>query len=206
MSALTIETGRRRPGTQPDAPVLVLLHGYGSHDGDLLPLVDRPDLELLAPRAPLPAGPGFAWAPITVPGAPDPAPVHEATTALLAWLDAHVAPGRRTALLGFSQGGLMVTQLLRARPGAFVAGVVLSGFVLPGEQPGDAVLAADPPPVLFARGDADPVIAPDATARTQTWLAAHTRLDARVYPGMGHTVGAAERDDVEEFLARELPA
>ncbi|MCG2797564.1 MAG: dienelactone hydrolase family protein [Cellulomonas sp.] len=206
MSGLAIEVGRRREGARPDAPVLVLMHGYGSHEGDLLPLIDRPDLELLAPRAPLRAGPGFAWAPITVPGDPDPAPVHEATTALLTWLDAHIEPGRRIGLLGFSQGGLMVTQLLRARPGAFAAGVVLSGFLLPGDQPGDPVLAADPPPVLFARGDADTVIAPDASARTQTWLAAHTRLDARVYPGMGHTVSAQERDDVEEFLARELPA
>lgn len=206
MSALTIEAGSRRPGAQPDAPVLVLLHGYGSHDGDLLPLVDRPDLELLAPRAPLPAGPGFAWAPLTVPGSPDPAPVHAATEALLTWLDEHVEPGRRIGLLGFSQGGLMVTQLLRARPGAFAAGVVLSGFALAGEQPGDLALAADPPPVLFARGDADTVIAPDASARIRTWLAAHTTLDERVYPGMGHTVGVQERTDVEEFLARELPA
>jgi phospholipase/carboxylesterase len=115
-----------------------------------------------------------------------------------------VAPGRRVVLLGFSQGGLMVTQLLRSRPGAFVAGLVLSGFSLAGEQAGDAALAADPPPVLFARGDADAVIAPEASERTSTWLATHSRLVERVYPGMPHTVGEAERADVHAFIEQVL--
>lgn len=204
MSVLTPVVTARRDSGLVDAPVLVLLHGYGSHERDLLPLIDLDGIDLLAPRAPLAAGPGFAWVPITVPGRPDPAPVQTATSALLAWLDAEVAPGRRVVLLGFSQGGLMVTQLLRAQPGRFVAGIVLSGFSLVGEQPGDAALAADPPPVLFARGDADAVIALDASERTSTWLAAHSRLVERVYPGMPHTVGAAERADVREFIEQVL--
>ena len=33
------------------------------------------------------------------------------------------------AAVGFSQGGLMATQLLRTRPGRVAATVVLSGFV-----------------------------------------------------------------------------
>jgi phospholipase/carboxylesterase len=202
-----ITVARRRPvAGAVDAPVLVLLHGYGSFEGDLLSLVDRPDLELFAPRAPLPAGPGFAWAPIVDVGRPDPVPVQAITAELLAFLDSQLGTGRRIALLGFSQGGLMVTQLLRARPGAFAAGVVLSGFTLAGEQPGDGELVADPPPVFYGRGDADQVVPADASARASTWLAAHTRLTERVYPGLAHSVSLAEQADLSAFLAEVLPA
>ena len=46
-----------------DRPLIVLLHGYGSHEGDLFAL--SPALPLTATiaslRAPRSAGPGFAW-------------------------------------------------------------------------------------------------------------------------------------------------
>ncbi|MEK8225152.1 hypothetical protein NKG05_01970 [Oerskovia sp. M15] len=60
---------------------------------------------------------------------------------MLAWLDANVEPGTVVVPVGFSQGGLMVTQLLRTAPERFAAGVVLSGFVLDGPLPGDEALA-----------------------------------------------------------------
>ncbi len=155
-----------------DAPVLVLLHGYGSHEGDLIGLADHlpGGLRLAAPRAPLAAGPGFAWAPLATPGLPDPAPVRAAADALLTWLDAAVPVATPVALLGFSQGGLLTTQLLRTRPERFAAGVVLCGFSLAGTEPGDAAVSDRRPPVLFAHGDADPVISAEATARTSAWL------------------------------------
>jgi phospholipase/carboxylesterase len=50
-----------------DRPLLVLLHGYGSHEGDLFSL--SPGLPLspviASLRAPLLAGPGNAWFPLT---------------------------------------------------------------------------------------------------------------------------------------------
>ncbi|MCW2841161.1 MAG: putative esterase [Aeromicrobium sp.] len=191
-----------RGGADAD-PLVLLLHGYGSNEQDLPGLMTYlPDgLTHASVRAPLTLGPGsYAWVPIAVPGRPDPEIVEQSTTALLAWFDAHVGADRPVVLLGFSQGGLMVSQLLRMRPDRFVAGIVLSGFVLDDTFPGDAVLAQRRVPVFFAHGDADPVIAPDATARASAWLAEHTDVTDRTYAGLAHAVSAEELDDLSAFL------
>lgn len=191
-----------RSGNDAD-PLVLLLHGYGSNEQDLPGLMTYlPDgLAAAAVRAPLTIGPGsYAWVPIAVPGRPDPAITEESTAALLEWFDEHVPADRTVIPLGFSQGGLMVSQLLRARPHRFVTGLVLSGFVLDTGAEGDADLAARRLPVFFGHGDADPVIAADATERASAWLAAHTDVTDRTYPGLAHAVSAEELDDVSAFL------
>ncbi len=191
-------------GAAAPAPLLLLLHGFGSDERDLPGLTAHlpAGLGWASLPGPFTAGPGRAWFPIATPGSPDPAPVHAATAAVLDWLDEAVPADRPVVPLGFSQGGLMVTQLLRARPARFAAGVVLSGFVLHDEQPHDDELAAVP--VFWGRGDADQVIAGDAVARTAAWLPAHTDATVRVYPGMPHSVSAAELGDVARFLTDVL--
>lgn len=190
-----------------DAPLLVLLHGYGSHEHDLVGLVPHlpRSLRSVAVRAPLTAGPGYAWVPIVDPGRPDPAATQDAAEAVLTWLDEHVPASTPVALLGFSQGGLMVTHLLRNRPERFFAGVVLSGFTADVKLPGDAALAETAPPVFFGRGDVDPVITPEAFARTSAWLPEHTTLTEVVYPGLAHGISQQELADVTRFLTGVLP-
>lgn len=198
-------------GAPAPAPLLLLLHGFGSDERDLPGLTAHLPAALgwaslpgPFPASPYPGAPGRAWFPITTPGSPDPEPVHAATAAILEWLDQTVPADRPVVPLGFSQGGLMVTQLLRARPERFAAGVVLSGFVLAGEQPHDDELADVP--VFYGRGDADGVIATDAVERTDAWLPAHTKATVRVYPGLPHSVSAAELADVATFLEAALTA
>lgn len=186
-----------------DQPLLLLLHGYGSHERDLAGLVPHLPVGLAAAaiRAPLTMGPGsYAWVPIDVPGRPDPAALEASTVAVLDWLDSHVGDDRAVSLLGFSQGGLMVTQLMRARPERFVSGLVLSGFVHDGVQPGDDALAQRRPPVFFGRGDADTIIAPDASRRASSWLPRHVETTEKVYPGLDHGISAEELRDVIDFL------
>lgn len=79
-------------------------------------------------------------------------------------------------------------------------GLVLSGFVLDAVAAGDDELTARHLPVFFGRGDADPVIAPDATQRASVWLAEHTDVTERTYRGLGHGISAEELDDVAQFL------
>lgn len=193
--------------TVQDAPLLLLMHGYGSHEHDLVGLVPHlPDaFRAVSVRAPLAAGSGYAWVPIVDPGRPDPAATQDAADAVLAWLDEHVPASTPVALLGFSQGGLMVTHLLRTRPERFFAGVVLSGFTADVDLPGDATLAEIAPPVFFGRGDVDPVITPEAFARTAAWLPGHTTLTDVLYPGLAHGISQQELVDVDAFLAGALP-
>ena len=194
--------GEVSAGWTPDAPVaLVLFHGYGANEQDLAPLgpVLAPALPWAALRAPLGVAPGgYAWFPPLAPGDRDPA---RATDAAWQWIDAHLAPDATVAAVGFSQGGLMATQLLRTRPGRVAATVVLSGFVHAGPQLADDQLAARRPAVFWGRGASDPVIPADAIERTRQWLTAHCTLTERVYPGLAHGIGNQEITDVRAFLS-----
>ena len=204
--AVRRETGE--PRVSPTQPVLLFLHGFGSHEGDLAGLASfLPDrFDWVSLRAPIGiSANGFAWFPITTPGRPDPASVVQAADAVLRWLDENVDEATPVVPIGFSQGGLMVTQLLRQAPARFTAGVVLSGFSLDTVLPGDADLASTRPPVFFGRGDADGVISAETTARISAWLPGHSTLTEKVYPGLAHSISADELADVSAFLAEAVP-
>lgn len=207
MTTLSADAAIWSGAPDADQPLLVLLHGYGSHEGDLQGLTPHlpTALATVSVRAPLPAGMGYAWVPIVDPGRPDPAATQDAADAVLAWLDDAVPASTPVALLGFSQGGLMVTHLLRSRPGRFFAGVVLSGFIADTVVAGDAALAELAPPVFFGRGDRDPVITDSAFARASEWLPRHTTTTEVVYPGLAHGITGEELADVAAFLRSHLP-
>jgi phospholipase/carboxylesterase len=186
-----------------DSAVLLLLHGYGSNEHDLTGLVPALGLDLpwASLRAPLDLGTGgAAWFTITTPGNPDAQPVAAATDAIWAWVDAHLASTTRVIPIGFSQGGLMASQLLRTRPERVLAPVILGGFVLGAAQTGDTDLATARPPVFWGRGAEDRVIGEPAITRTTAFLPQHTSLVERVYPGLAHGIDAAELADVRDFL------
>jgi len=190
------------------APAVALfLHGYGSNERDLVALA--PALPAGTPwaslRAPLQVAPGgFAWFRITQPGNPDPIAVEAATDAIWAWVDATLSPEARVVPIGFSQGGLMASQLLRTAPDRVLAPVILGGFVQAGEQPGDRQLRDMRPAVFSGRGSDDRVIADAAVARTDAWLPTHTTPTSRSYPGLGHGIDARELAEVRTFLAEQL--
>lgn len=192
-------------------PLLVLLHGVGSHEGDLFGLAPYlPSEPVIASlRAPLPYGPGFAWFPM--PGeAPDAerfAVARESAASVLAWLaslSSEDVGTRGVGLLGFSQGAAMTFELLRARPELFDYAVPLSGFVFPDPHPGDAALAQRRPPVFWGRGDADELFPPERLAFSREWIPEHTTLTERVYPGLGHGINEQELGDIAEFVRAQL--
>lgn len=101
---------------------------------------------------------------------------------------------------GFSQGAAIATQVLRQEPDRvdFVAN--LSGFVDPGVVDGDAALAQRKPPVFYARGSADQVVAPYLLEYTHQWLPQHADLTAPVYQGMGHSISSHTLRDLRAFI------
>jgi phospholipase/carboxylesterase len=194
--------------TRPEAeragtPLLVALHGVGSNERDLLGLAPAlpPAWTIASLQAPLEYGPGFSWYPLGTPGTPALEPVDAAVTGVLDWIDAVAVGHPRVGLLGFSQGGSMALQLLRARPSGFAFAVSLSGFVVPGVTDSrDEAVAAVRPRVFLGHGDLDPVIPSEATARTAVWAAANTDVTDRTYAGLPHAVSAAELADVAAFI------
>ncbi|RWZ64264.1 hypothetical protein ELQ92_05705 [Labedella populi] len=206
MSASQLHAERSREWTSAigsTSAVAVFLHGYGSNEYDLTGLASALGLTLpwVSLRAPVEiGGGGAAWFTITRPGDPDALPVEEATAAIWAWVDENIPSAVKIVPIGFSQGGLMASQLLRTRPDRVVAPVVLGGFVLGAPQPADGVLESDRPAAFWGRGAEDRVITTAAVERTATFLPQHSSLVARVYPGLAHGISSEELADVRDFL------
>ena len=187
-------------------PLLVLLHGYASHEGDLFSM--SPALPLgpviASLRAPIKENGGWAWFSRldNVPGDPKPENVDAAASAIIEWLDSvqHTSVG----LLGFSQGAVMALQLLRHAPGRFAATVALSGFVAGRGHPGDAELATARPRVFWGRGTLDNVIPAEAVQRTELWLPDHSTATIRIYEDLGHSISTAELSEFSAFLREHL--
>ncbi|MBS1673923.1 MAG: dienelactone hydrolase family protein [Actinobacteria bacterium] len=188
-----------------DAPLLVLLHGYGSDENDLFSLVPflPESVTVAALPAPLAAPwpmPGRSWYPIEELERRDAGSVTDAADAVLRWLDAEARDTPSIVLLGFSQGASVALQTLRRDP-ARVAGVVnLSGYAAPGDLPLDDELRERHTPVFWGRGTRDDVIPDALVAHTAAWLPEHSELVGRVYPGLTHSVSEEELGDVRRFL------
>jgi phospholipase/carboxylesterase len=158
-----------RPAAGEPEGLLILHHGRGTDDLDLLPLADVLDptrrLHVVTPRAPLtmPGSPGYHWYLVPRVGFPDPETFHAAYASLAAlhdmvWERTGIAPAR-TVLGGFSMGTAMSYAVGlggdRPAPGGILA---LSGFVpkVDGWEPDLAGRAGLP--VFIAHGRRDQVI------------------------------------------------
>ncbi|MEW2504070.1 MULTISPECIES: dienelactone hydrolase family protein [unclassified Amycolatopsis] len=196
-----VESARR------SRPLLVMLHGWSydeTHLHRLITPVLPAEVVVASVRARIPEAGGYAWFPSQGNPIGDPRPrvANAAALDVLAWLETVDAPS--IGLLGFSQGGAMVHQLMRHAPARFAYGVNLAGFVVRDEQPGDELLSATRPPVLWGRGREDGVIPAAALARTQRWLAGHATVESHVYPGLGHDVRGREIEDVAAFVGEQI--
>lgn len=190
-------------------PLLVLLHGYGSHEQDLFGLAPHlpEQFVVVAVRAPLPPPfptPGWSWYPIEGLQGRDAGAVTRAAERFVEWVDAEAGSAASVGLLGFSQGGVIALQSLRLRPRGFAFAVNLAGYADAAPLPGDAELAEVRPPVFWGRGARDEVIPADRIAHTVEWLPAHADLSGRVYEGLTHSVSQDELDDVAAFLRLRL--
>ena len=137
MSSLQIA---ERPSEHQPEGLLVLHHGRGTSEMDLLPLADMLDpdrrLHVAAPRAPLqlPGSPGYHWYLVPRVGYPDPNTFWAAREALAElhdelWAQTGLGP-EQTVLGGFSMGTVMSYALGlsadRPAPGGIMA---FSGFI-----------------------------------------------------------------------------
>jgi phospholipase/carboxylesterase len=190
-------------------PLLVLLHGYGSHEGDLFQLAPYLPLDAVvaAPRAPFPhpMGVGWSWFDLgnLASGSLDAAPVNAAAMDLATWLDTVSVGAPSVDIIGFSQGGIVGLQYLRLRPSASVRLVLLASMRANGDEPGDAELERLRPRVFWGRGTMDTMIPASGIDLTQSWLPSHSTLTTRIYEGLGHGVSDAMLADITAFLRDE---
>lgn len=128
-----------RPAAGEPEGLLILHHGRGTDERDLLGLADvlDPDgrLRVVTPRAPLqlPGSPGYHWYVVERVGHPDRATFHPARAALAELHDELWSAGLgpdRTVLGGFSMGTVMSYAMALGEERPHVAGILaFSGFV-----------------------------------------------------------------------------
>jgi phospholipase/carboxylesterase len=217
-AAIDLLTHRVRASAAAPAGALVLLHGRGTNEHDLLPLADAldPERRLVAvtPRAPLafPGQPGAHWYVVRRVGFPDEETFASTHARLAAWLDALPealgVPWERTVLGGFSQGAAMSFALGLGPERPAPAGILaLSGFIpdVPGFEP--MLSGREGLPVALGHGAADPVISVDFAHQARERLtAADADLLYRETPGMGHTIDPSFVPELQLWLAARTPA
>lgn len=188
-------------------PLLVMMHGLGSHEGDLFGLnrFMPSGLVVASLRAPLNYGGGFAWFDAGARTGTDTTLLDASVHGVLAWLDGIEETPSSIGVMGFSQGGCMALQLMREAPERFDYVLQLSGFVAPAPHAGDGVLSKMVPriPVFWAHGDLDDVVPVSALGHTEEWLSAHTAVEKHRYP-MAHTVSQDELSDLVNFVSAQL--
>lgn len=207
------------PGTASidGSTVVVLLHGRGSHQGDLQGL--RPGLPaewtLVTPQAPFPGrewgyGPGWAWYRY----AGEDRVEHEALDRSLADLDAFMdalpeivgfSPGS-VLLGGFSQGGTTSLAYALSRPERIKGALNFSGFLADGLELPDAEELAAIPPLFWAHGQHDPNIPFELAVRGRGRLRdAGLEPIEHDYP-IGHWIVAEEVEAAVAFMQDAIGA
>jgi phospholipase/carboxylesterase len=198
-------------GGGPEAPTLVLLHGRGADEHDLLPLLDVLDpkrrlrgITIGAPLA-LPPG-GRHWYAVHRVGHPDPPTFATTYEELTRFLDAELAVDwTRTVVGGFSQGGVMsyAVGLGTGRP--VPAGVLaMSSFVPTVEGWSPDLASRRELPVAHVHGVQDPVIPIEFGRAARDLLeGAGLPLLYREFPG-GHHVDPRLLGELATWVADRL--
>lgn len=217
MSTLSLKHITRGPRVKTDGkpPLLVLLHGIGSNEDDLMglaPAID-PRFFLLSVRAPLTLQPGaFAW--FHVQFTPtgfliEPEQVEHSRKLLLEFLAEvtanYAVDTERVYLMGFSQGAIMSLAAALTEPRKFAGMVGMSGRLVPDILP---QVAPKPElkglPVLMVHGTDDNVIPIEYGRNARDQLQElGVDLEYREYP-MGHHVTPASMTDIQRWLAERL--
>ncbi|HDR9481858.1 TPA: phospholipase [Burkholderia aenigmatica] len=171
---------RLRPGTGRPVARLLLLHGVGGNETNLLNLTDviDPRIEIAFLRAPLTFGPNqHAWFPVRFgPNGPeiDAARADASRVKLITLLRAFRARDGAgaelpTVIAGFSQGGIMSASVGLTSPGDVAAFAVLCGRILP---------------------EIDPLVAPRDALRPLHALIMHGRFDDKLPVAWADTADA----------------
>jgi predicted esterase len=165
-----------QPGSDPSAPPLLLLHGTGGDERDLLPLAATlsPGSAVLSPLGDVSEGGARRFFARLAEGRFDPAEVTRRTHALADFIrDAAKQYGFTSSGLlavGFSNGANVAATLLQLRPESLGGGVLLRPMVVL-DQPAVAG-SLQGKRVLLANGSHDPIVPADHPPRLAQLLRA----------------------------------
>jgi phospholipase/carboxylesterase len=200
-----------QPGSGKN-PLLVMLHGRGADEEDLIDVARfyDPRLLVVSPRAPFafPHG-GFTWYDVDETGNQNQAMFRESCERLSAFLDGVVngypVDAGQVYLLGFSMGTVMSYAMSLSRPSLFRGVIANSGYVPEGTfltLQWDKIGHIE---YFIAHGTEDPIIPLRAARRARELFAASpAKITYKEYP-MGHQLSDESIADSAAFLQHLLP-
>ena len=193
------------PGSDPTAPPLLLLHGTGGDERDLLPLGRQlsPGSALLSPRGDVVEHGARRFFARLAEGVFDPAEVTRRTHALADFIGAataqHGVDRGRLMAVGFSNGANIAATLLQLRPESLAGAVLLRAMVVL-DQPAVAGTLHGRR-VLLANGTHDPIVPPDHPPRLAALLrAGGANVSLHLSPA-SHGLVTADLAAARAFLA-----
>lgn len=196
--------------------LLVLHHGRGTEESDLLGLADALDperrLRVVTPRAPLtlPGSPGYHWYLVPRVGYPDHDSFHAARAALAElhdqlWEETGVGP-ERTVLGGFSMGAVMSYAMGLGADRPAVAGILaFSGFVPTVEGWEPSLDDRQATRAFIAHGRRDPIMEVGFAQRARDLLEAGGLAVEYCESDLGHQIDPSHLADASAWLG-ETPA
>lgn len=193
-------------------PVVVMLHGRGAGPEnilDLVPRLDRPQFNYVAPAAP-----NRTWYPYSFMAEIEKNEPH-LTSALaqvgqaVADAEASGVPRHRIVLLGFSQGACLATEFAIRNASRFGGLVAFSGGAIgpptrhmasEGTDGSDLFLGT---PMFYGCSDIDAHV-PESRVRESAALCERmgAKVTLKIYPGMGHVVSDDEIAHARTLLDR----
>ena len=212
MPELPLEHVHVAPDGDPaNAPAVVVLHGRGADEQDLLPVANAlpDDIHVVSLRAPDPLQGGYTWYELDLSGGG----IHESqphaadfrrsvdrvVESVEAAVETYALDADRLGLLGFSQGAITSLAAVLESPDRYAWVVALHGY-LP-----DSHADLDPDeiagkPVFVGAGTADQVIPESrAAAAAERLSAVDADVTYETYP-VGHGIDEAELADVVSFV------
>jgi len=193
--------------TDPGAPLVVLFHGRGSHEREIMSLAEHLPTgpAYAAVRAPIAEGGGYAWFANRGIGRPVSESLRATMDWFRAWLDGVAPSGRPVVLVGFSGGAAFAGGLLLDDPARYAGAAILYGTL-----PFDAGVPATPArlagvPVVVVHGEQDTVIPRDLLDRTWQYLLGESGAPttAQQDPG-GHGISVGAVTTVAGWLSERL--
>ncbi len=197
------------------AGLLVLHHGRGTEERDLLGLADALDperrLRAVTPRAPLtlPGSPGYHWYLVPRVGYPDHDSFHAARAALAElhdrlWEETGVGP-EATVLGGFSMGAVMSYAMGLGADRPAVAGILaFSGFVPIVDDWEPSFADRQATAAFIAHGRRDPIIEVGFAQRARELLEAGGLDVTYRESDVGHQIDPAHLEDATTWLTETL--
>ena len=189
----------------PGAPLLLLLHGTGGNENDLIGLGRQlvPGAHLIAPRGDVSEGGSLRFFRRTGEGVYDMVDLARATDKLGAFIAAQTDRLKPSAVaaLGYSNGANILASVLFGAPGAVDRAVLMHPLIPfdPAPQPG-----LEGKQVLLTAGRRDPIAPAALTESLAAYFAAQGAEASVSWHEGGHEIRREELVAAQRFLTQDL--